>query len=86
MCEFIADILSVGSYTGNTVTVQWSKTSTEGGSNAQSSAIQVTSNNFSMYNINVKNTHGSGTQAVAFTAKGNQHGYYGCGFYGYQDT
>lgn len=39
-----------------------------------------------MYNINVRNTYGAGTQAIAFTAHGNQHGYYGCGFYGYQDT
>lgn len=37
-------------------------------------------------NQDVENTYGSGTQAVAFTANGNQQGYYGCGFYGYQDT
>lgn len=39
-----------------------------------------------MYNINVRNTYGKGTQAIAFTAHGNYHGYYGCGFFGYQDT
>ncbi|KAF3763311.1 family 8 carbohydrate esterase [Cryphonectria parasitica EP155] len=76
----------VGTYAENTVTVQWSMTSTEAGSDSLSAAIQVTSDNFSMYNINVKNTYGAGTQAIAFTAHGNQHGYYGCGFYGYQDT
>lgn len=39
-----------------------------------------------MYNLNVRNTYGPGAQAVALTANGDQQGYYGCGFYGYQDT
>lgn len=77
---------STATYADNAVTIQWSMTSTEAGSDSLSAAIQVTSDNFNMYNINVKNTYGSGTQAIAFTAHGDQHGYYGCGFYGYQDT
>lgn len=77
---------SVSTYAENTATFQWNKTAAEAGSDALSAVIQVTGNNFSMYNIDVRNTHGAGTQAIAFTARGSQHGYYGCGFYGYQDT
>ncbi|TRX90476.1 hypothetical protein FHL15_008645 [Xylaria flabelliformis] len=42
------------------------------------STVQVKSNKFSMYNINVVNGYGAGAQAVALTANGNQQGYYGC--------
>lgn len=39
-----------------------------------------------MYNVNVKNTFGIGSQAIAISQYGNQVGLYACGFYGYQDT
>ncbi|KAG6864845.1 hypothetical protein C0991_006786 [Blastosporella zonata] len=39
-----------------------------------------------MYNVNIRNTWGSGVQATALAARGVQQGYYGCAFYGYQDT
>ncbi|GKZ37829.1 hypothetical protein AbraIFM66950_009618 [Aspergillus brasiliensis] len=51
-----------------------------------SSAVNARSANFSMYNIDVKNTFGEGAQAVALTANGDRQSYYGCGFYSYQDT
>ncbi|RDW94270.1 pectinesterase-1 [Coleophoma crateriformis] len=38
------------------------------------------------YNINIKNTYGAGSQAVALSAYATQQGYYGVGLYGYQDT
>ncbi|ROV91875.1 hypothetical protein VMCG_09179 [Cytospora schulzeri] len=76
----------VGTYKDNVVNIQWSKTSSAAGSLDQSGALNVVSDNFKLYNINVKNTYGSGSQAVALVANGNQQGYYGCGFYGYQDT
>jgi pectinesterase len=37
-------------------------------------------------NVNVKNTYGQGSQALALSANAAQQGYYGCGFYGFQDT
>lgn len=61
-------------------------TSTEAGSLDASSVANIVSANFKAYNINFKNTYGSGSQAVAVTANGDQQGFYGCGFYGYQDT
>jgi pectinesterase len=39
-----------------------------------------------MYNINVTNTFGPGTQAIAISQYGSQVGLYACGFTGYQDT
>ncbi|KUI60218.1 putative pectinesterase A [Cytospora mali] len=77
---------NTGTYKENVVTIEWSKTSSAAGSLDASGALNVVSDNFNMYNINVKNTYGSGSQAVALVANGNQQGYYGCGFYGYQDT
>lgn len=68
------------------VTITHSINSSAAGSLDASSTLQVKSANFKLYNINVKNGYGSGAQAVALTANGNQQSYYGCGFYGYQDT
>lgn len=39
-----------------------------------------------MYNVNVKNTFGVGSQAIALSQYGNRVGIYACGLYGYQDT
>lgn len=61
-------------------------TSTAAGNLDASSVANIVSANFKAYNINFKNTYGSGSQAVAVTANGDKQGFYGCGFYGYQDT
>lgn len=42
--------------------------------------------NVSVYNIDIKNTYGEGSQAVALAAYNEQQGYYGVGLYSYQDT
>jgi pectinesterase len=39
-----------------------------------------------MYNINMVNTYGKGSQALALSAEATDQGYYGCQFLGYQDT
>lgn len=44
------------------------------------------SENTSFYNINIKNTYGKGSQAIALAAYNTEQGYYGVGLYGYQDT
>lgn len=51
--------------------------------------LRVWTSNFKMYNVNVKNTYGqaaSNGQALALSAEATEQGYYGCAFYGYQDT
>lgn len=42
--------------------------------------------NTAIYNINIKNTYGEGSQAIALAAYNDEQGYYGVGLYGYQDT
>lgn len=40
----------------------------------------------SLYNVNLANTHGSGSQAGALSEYGSRAGFYACSFTGYQDT
>lgn len=56
------------SYANNAVTITNSISSADAGSLDASSTLDITSSNFSMYNINVENGYGSGAQAVAVTA------------------
>ncbi|KAG6917299.1 hypothetical protein DXG01_003140 [Tephrocybe rancida] len=74
------------SYSANQVTIQAGVTATDAGSNDASGTLRIHKNDFKMYNVNIKNTHGSGTQAIAFSQYGSRVGLYACGFYGYQDT
>jgi pectinesterase len=39
-----------------------------------------------MYNVNVTNTFGPGSQAIAISQYGSKVGLYACAFLGYQDT
>ncbi|KAJ7480591.1 carbohydrate esterase family 8 protein [Mycena latifolia] len=74
------------SYTANTVTLTHSLSAASAGNDDLSGTLRVHKDNFALYNINVKNTFGVGSQALALSAYGTNHGYYGVGFYGYQDT
>ncbi|ATZ46536.1 hypothetical protein BCIN_01g11150 [Botrytis cinerea B05.10] len=76
---------NTGTYKSNTVTITHGINSTSIGLDASSTA-KITSANFKAYNVNFANTYGAGVQAVAVTASGDQQGYYGCSFTGYQDT
>ncbi|KAH8662402.1 pectin lyase fold/virulence factor [Xylariales sp. PMI_506] len=70
----------------NTVTFQRSMNSATAGNLDGSSVANIVSAGFKAYNINFKNTYGSGAQAVAVTANADEMGFYACGFYSYQDT
>ncbi|KAH6988399.1 pectin lyase fold/virulence factor [Ilyonectria destructans] len=74
------------SYTSNQATIKHSENATAAGSDEASSTVDARGTNFKMYNIDVVNSFGVGSQAIAFTSNGNQQSFYGCGFYGYQDT
>lgn len=56
------------------------------GSDDASGTLRVHKDNFRMYNVNVTNTFGIGSQAIAISQYGNQVGLYACSFIGYQDT
>jgi pectinesterase len=56
------------------------------GSDDASGTLRIHKNDFKMYNVNVKNTFGPGSQAIAISQYGSRVGLYACGFFGYQDT
>lgn len=53
------------SYASNAVTITHSISSSDAGSLDKSSTVNVVSDGFKMYNINVENGYGEGSQAVA---------------------
>lgn len=73
------------SYTSNTVTITTARSQADGYTNEQTSALHVLANGFRLYNVNVENTHGQGSQAVAMSAYADS-GFYGSSFKSFQDT
>jgi pectinesterase len=73
-------------YLQNTVTIQFGLSAATAGSDDISGTLRIHKNDFKMYNVNVKNTFGEGSQALAISQYGTRVGLYGCGFFGYQDT
>ncbi|KAJ4419055.1 hypothetical protein N0V82_005178 [Gnomoniopsis sp. IMI 355080] len=72
------------SYAGNKATITFNANAQEAGSNDASGTFRVSTANFKMYNVNVMNTY-TASQAIALSAYASS-GYYGCHFYGFQDT
>lgn len=72
-------------YAANSVTITGSKSQADGLSNDETATLRVKAANFKLYNVNVANTYGKGSQAVALSAYADS-GYYACAFTGYQDT
>lgn len=75
----------VSGYAANTVTVTAAKSQELGISNDETATLRVKVVNFRLYNVNVNNSFGKGSQAVAVSAYADS-GYYGCAFTGFQDT
>ncbi|GKT45018.1 pectinesterase [Colletotrichum spaethianum] len=73
------------SYSGNKVTITAKKSQADGSNNDESATLRVKAKNFKLYNVNVANAYGKGSQAVALSAYADS-GYYGCQFTGFQDT
>ncbi|KAG7086400.1 hypothetical protein E1B28_002355 [Marasmius oreades] len=73
-------------YTQNQATISFNSGLDQSSSNDETGTLRIHTDNFKMYNVNVKNTRGPGTQAGALSQYGNRAGFYGCAFYGYQDT
>jgi len=73
-------------YTSNTVTIQVGFSAQGAGSDEASGTLRAYKDNFALYNVNVKNTFGAGSQAIPLSQYGSKVGLYACGFYGYQDT
>ncbi|KAI1341146.1 family 8 carbohydrate esterase [Xylariaceae sp. FL0016] len=73
------------SYSGNQATITYNLSQDDGLSNDETATLRVKATNFKMYNVNVDNSFGEGSQAVALSAYADS-GYYGCAFTGFQDT
>ena len=72
-------------YAANKVTITGNKSQALGIGNDETGTLRVKSPNFRLYNVNVNNSYGKGSQAVALSAYADS-GYYGCALTGFQDT
>ncbi|KAL5743058.1 hypothetical protein ACOSP7_029790 [Xanthoceras sorbifolium] len=72
--------------------IAWNDTANSSGGTGYSSSVAIFAPNFIAYNISFKNTAPPpspgdiGGQGVALRIRGDQSAFYGCGFYGAQDT
>lgn len=73
-------------YKENKVNIVHSAGQSDGLSNDETATLRVHTPNFSLYNVNVENKKGKGTQAVALSAQKEKQGYYGVSLIGYMDT
>ncbi|KAK7245038.1 hypothetical protein RIF29_39868 [Crotalaria pallida] len=75
----------------NTI-MEWNDTANSTGRTANSYSFGIFASKFTAYNISFKNTAPPpppgeiGAQAIALRVSGDQAAFYGCGFYGAQDT
>ncbi|KAJ5825390.1 pectin methylesterase [Penicillium riverlandense] len=78
---------NTATYADNVVNLEWDSSLASGAADDEETAALINlSPNVAVYNINIKNTYGKGSQAIALSAYNTQQGYYGVGLYGYQDT
>lgn len=75
-----------GNYSANQVNLVASVPASTAGSNDASGTLRIHTNGVKIYNINIRNNFGQGSQAIALSQYGNQVGVYACGLYGFQDT
>jgi pectinesterase len=75
------------SYVQNVVVIIHASSIASGAADDKSTGTVINNAaNTKFYNINIKNSYGEGSQAIALSAYGSEQGYYGVGLYGYQDT
>jgi pectinesterase len=74
------------SFSANTVTITQGKSQDDSANNDATATLRAHTTNLKVYNINLVNTRGSGSQALALSANNGKQGYYGCQFKGFQDT
>lgn len=73
-------------FASNTVTITQGKSQDDVANNDLTATLRAWTPNLKVYNINLVNTRGQGSQALAVSANADKQGYYGCQFKGYQDT
>ncbi|KAH9480342.1 putative pectinesterase A [Psilocybe cubensis] len=78
--------MDTSNFAANQVVIEAGVPASVAGSDDASGTLRIHKDNFSMYNVNVTNTFGIGSQAIAISQYGSQVGLYSCAFIGYQDT
>ncbi|KAK3401596.1 pectin lyase fold/virulence factor [Sordaria brevicollis] len=73
-------------YSSNSVTIISSKSQADGLSNDETATLRVKAKGTKLYNLNVENGYGKGSQAVALSVYAEGVGVYGCALKGFQDT
>ncbi|KAG9081296.1 hypothetical protein FRC06_005660 [Ceratobasidium sp. 370] len=73
-------------YSSNTVTITNNIPASTAGSNEASATISVKGTDVKLYNLNIANTYGQGSQAIALSIGATRFGGYGLKLTGYQDT
>ncbi|KAG8696201.1 hypothetical protein FRC09_008663 [Ceratobasidium sp. 395] len=73
-------------YTSNKVTITNNIPASTAGSNEASATISIKAADVKIYNLNIANTYGQGSQAIALSVGGTRFGGYGLKLTGYQDT
>lgn len=73
------------SYSANQVTITNNLAAASGLTDDETGTLRVQATNFKAYNINIVNSYGKGSQAIALSAYAAS-GYYACQIKGYQDT
>lgn len=73
------------SYSGNGATITAGYSQDDGLTDDETGTLRVHAADFKLYNVDVVNSRGEGSQAIALSAY-DDSGYYGCSFQGYQDT
>ncbi|KAI0165531.1 carbohydrate esterase family 8 protein [Xylariaceae sp. FL1272] len=68
------------SYNDNGATITYNSPASTAGSNDASGTLRVWADNVKVYNLNIVNSYGSGSQAIALSAQASS------GYYGFQDT
>ena len=73
-------------YASNSVTITQGRSQDDSQSNDLTGTLRAWAVGLTVYNVNIVNTRGQGSQAIALSAQADQQGYYGVKLVGYQDT
>jgi len=78
---------NTSTYSSNVVIIAHNSSILTGATNDDATGtVRNWAANSDFYNINMKNTYGKGSQALALSASAGNQGYYAVGLFGYQDT
>ncbi|KAL0571450.1 hypothetical protein V5O48_010519 [Marasmius crinis-equi] len=70
----------------NQVTITNNLNAKENGGNDACATVRAEKPNLNLYNLNIANTYGAGSQATALSARATRQAFYGLYVTGYQDT